>query len=98
MRRRIMENVNKLVTAAKNKNTVNFTYKKKQKKNTIVSEVKDYKGMEVYEIKDGYLYAFDPVSGHIKKFFLHPEVDDDGILFVSVNEEETYEPRYEVKV
>jgi len=92
-----MNSIAMLRKAIKDHCTVNITYKKKVSKKNITSQTKDYRGVEPYEIKNGRLYIFDPAAGHIKNFLLREDNPNEGVVFCTVNEGQTFKPRYEIK-
>jgi hypothetical protein len=83
--------------AGLNLQTLAMTYKKKGK-GSVAIQVKDYHGLEPYEIRDGYLFAFDPAAGHIKKFCIRDDNPSEGILFVKVEEGSVFSPRWPLKM
>ena len=91
-----MHNLSELQRAGREQKTVNITYKKKQGR-TAAQIVKDYHNLEVYEIRDDRLWAFDPTTAGIKQFILHTGDSDSGLLFVHVNDTK-FEPKYAIKV
>ena len=92
-----MQNTAMLRKAALDKKTIDMTYMKKPKKNQMAREVKDYKGLEVYQIDGDRLWAFDPGTGNIKQFIMHVDDPESGVMFVNVTEQ-GYEPRWDIKV
>lgn len=92
----VIGNTVKIRTAGLAKKTIDMTYKKIGR-GTVAITVKDYKGLEPYEIRDGFLYAFDPAANHIKRFAIRDDNPAEGIIFVREGDK-TFEPRWPLKL
>lgn len=92
----VLQNAAKIRTAGLAKKTIDITYKK-MGRGTVAITTKDYRGLEPYEIRDGFLFAFDPLAGHIKKFAVRDDNPSEGIVFVKEGDK-TFEPRWPLKL
>lgn len=92
-----LQNAMKIRKAGLAKKTIDMTYKK-MGKGSVAIQTKDYRGLEPYEIKGGYLFAFDPAAGHIKKFAIRDDNPNEGIVFVQENEGSAFDPRWDIKL
>jgi len=92
----VVQNTIKIRTAGLAKKTIDMTYKK-MGRGTVAITVKDYKGLEPYEIRDGFLFAFDPAVNHIKRFAIRDDNPAEGIVFVKEGAS-AFEPRWPLKL